>query len=90
MGSIVRRHFHNMATNLIGHFQLLGMEHRLVAGIELRQDKVQPSQTVLRAAPNLDIFAPDYSQSLGEITGISWQKSDSKMVGTYLQDMISL
>jgi len=89
-GSVGRMHFNNMFTNLTGHFNLLGMDHRLLAGFELRQDKQDPTQGVFRTAPNLDLFAPSYSQGLGDVTFAFFQKSDTKMVGTYLQDMIAL
>jgi iron complex outermembrane receptor protein len=31
-----------MITNVIGHFQLFNMDHRFLAGVELRQDKRNP------------------------------------------------
>ncbi|BCA56561.1 Ferrichrome-iron receptor [Nitrospira sp. KM1] len=89
-GSIWHRHFHNMFTNVTGHFPLLGMDHRLLMGFELRQDKTDPTQGVFRTAPNLDLFAPSYGQGLGEQTFAFFSKSDSKMAGAYLQDLIEL
>ncbi|SLM50108.1 Ferrichrome iron receptor [Nitrospira japonica] len=89
-GSVWHRHFQNMFTNLTGHFKLLRMDHNLLVGFELRQDKTDPTQGVSATAPNLDLYAPDYSQGLGSVTSSFFQKSDSKMAGMYLQDMIAL
>ncbi|BCA56564.1 Ferrichrome-iron receptor [Nitrospira sp. KM1] len=85
-----QRHFHNMFTNLTGRFKLLEMEHNLLAGFELRQDKTDPTEGVSRTAPNIDLYAPNYSQGLGPITAPFLLKDDSKMAGVYLQDMIAL
>lgn len=79
-----------MITNLIRHVQILGMDHRLLAGIELRQDVVNPSAFTFNEVSSLDLFAPNYSQGLGTVTGAGYTKGDAKMAGLYLQDMISL
>ncbi|SLM50111.1 Ferrichrome iron receptor [Nitrospira japonica] len=89
-GSMWHQHFNNMFTNVLGHFQVFGMDHRLLTGFELRQDKQEPLQTVGKDATNLDIFAPDYSQGLGAANSEFFQKSDTKMAGMYLQDLIAL
>lgn len=88
--AVARRHFHNMFTNVVGHVRLLGMDHRLLAGVELRQDKNDPSSFTITDAPNLDIFTPNYAPGLGPVTFAGLVKNDSKMVGAYLQDMINL
>lgn len=90
VGSVWHKHFHNMFTNLTGRFDLLGMGHNFLAGVEFRQDKTDSSTAVSRRAPNLDLFAPDYSQGLGGITAASLLKDDSKMAGAYLQDLVAL
>ncbi|MGC4097107.1 MAG: TonB-dependent siderophore receptor [Nitrospira sp.] len=90
VGSIWRRHFNNMFTNLTGRFKLFGMDHHLLTGFELRQDKTDPGEGVIREAPNIDLYAPNYSQGLGTITGSYFLKDDSKMVGAYFQDIIAL
>ncbi|BCA56575.1 Ferrichrome-iron receptor [Nitrospira sp. KM1] len=89
-GSMWHRHFHNTFTNLTGHFDLLGMDHRLLAGIELRQDKTDPSQGSSRNAPDLDIFAPNYSLTLSGPTDSFLIKSDMKAAGVYLQDLMAI
>jgi len=89
-GPVWRRHFHNMFTNLTGHFDLFGMDHRLLTGFELRHDKTDPSQGTFGVAPDLDLFAPNYSQALGSLGTQYFNKGDAKMVGVYLQDMITL
>ncbi len=89
-GSGLRRQFHNMFTNLTGNFNLLGMDHHLLTGIEFRLDRTDPSQGMFGTAPDLDVFAPNYSQPLGLLNSPFFQQDDAKMVGAYLQDMISL
>lgn len=87
--SVERQHFNNMITNVIGHFKFLQMDHRFLAGVELRQDKRNPSNFTLNSASNLDLFAPVY-QDLGAPFFSIYSKQDTKMAGVYLQDMVSL
>lgn len=89
-GSVWHRHFHNMFTNLTGRFNLFGMDHRFLAGLELRQDKTDPSQGTFGAAPDLDLFAPDYAVRIGRLDTQYFSKDDAKMVGGYVQDMIAI
>ncbi len=89
-GSGWRRQFHNMFTNLTGQFDLFGMNHRLLTGLELRLDKTDPSQGQFGIAPDLDVFAPNYSQPLGLLNSPYFQQDEARMVGAYVQDMITL
>lgn len=89
--SIQRDHHHSMITNLVGHFALLEMEHTLLTGVELRQDKENPSFRRPFNTTPLDIFAPDYSTPTGPFPiNPLFSKSDNKTAALYVQDQITI
>lgn len=88
--SLGRQHVHNMITNLIGHFRIWEMDHTLLTGVELRQNRLNPGGLATRTAPSLDIFAPNYSLQPGAVISTSFSESDTKQAAFYLQDQIDL
>jgi iron complex outermembrane recepter protein len=88
--AVGREHHHTMLTNLIGRFRLLNMDHTFLTGVELRQDKFNPRNVMIAAAPPIDLFTPDYSPGLGSTTSAFLTKQDSKLAGAYVQDQIAL
>ncbi|BCA56553.1 Ferrichrome-iron receptor [Nitrospira sp. KM1] len=92
--SLARSHYHSMITNVIGHFKLLDMDHTLLTGVELRQQRSNPSQQILRLGSSLsfDLYAPDYSINPYTAPIVSNSKFDQglSLVGVYFQDQIAL
>ncbi|WP_255458602.1 TonB-dependent receptor [Nitrospira sp. KM1] len=92
--SISRSHMHSMVTNLVGHFKILEMDHTLLTGLELRQERANPTVLTNRggASLNLDIFSPNYGINPfnAPITATNYQEGELKLAGVYLQDQIAL
>ena len=88
---VARRHANSMITNLVGHFRLFEMEHTLLTGVELRQEKTDQSIYTVAEAPPLDLFAPDYSLPPLPFTGdrVSF-RADNKTAAVYLQDQVTI
>jgi iron complex outermembrane recepter protein len=88
---IARRHAHSMITNLVGHFRFFEMDHTVLTGLELRQEKTDRSSYTFATAPPLDLFDPDYSVRplpfTGDVVNFS---NDIKTLGFYLQDQIAI
>jgi len=89
--AVARRHAHSMVTNLVGHLRVLDMDHTLLTGVELRQEKTDQFQFTSAAAPPLDLFAPNYSIPPSPFTGdlVSLQ-GDNKTAAFYLQDQVTI
>ncbi|MGD9726428.1 MAG: TonB-dependent siderophore receptor [Nitrospiraceae bacterium] len=88
---VARRHAHSMITNLVGHTRFLSMDHTLLAGVELRQEKTDQSVYTMAAAPPLDLFAPDYSLRPLAFDGQPVNfKADNKTAAFYAQDQITI
>ncbi|BCA56571.1 Ferrichrome-iron receptor [Nitrospira sp. KM1] len=92
--SIARAHYHDMITNVIGHFRIFEMDHTLLTGLELRQERSNPSQQVLRMDPSLslDLYAPNYGINPYNAPIVSNSRFDQgqSLAGVYLQDQIAL
>lgn len=58
--AVARRHANSMVTNLVGHIRFLEMDHTLLTGVELRQEKTDQFIFTSGSAPSLDLFAPNY------------------------------
>lgn len=88
---VARRHANSMVTNLVGHFRFLDMDHTLLTGIELRQEKTDQSNYTVAGAPPLDLFAPDYSLPPLPFTGdrVSF-RADNKTAAVYMQDQVTI
>lgn len=89
--AIARRHAHSMITNVVGHFRFFDMDHTLLTGVELRQEKTDRSVYTFAAAPPLDLFAPDYSLSPLAFTGdLVNFNNDTKSAGLFVQDQVTI
>lgn len=88
---VARRHANSMVTNLVGHFRLLEMDHTLLSGVELRQEKTDQFNFTSTLAPPLDLFAPDYGLAPSPFDGDGIrQKADNKTAAVYLQDQVTI
>ncbi len=88
---VSRRHANSMITNLVGHLQFLNMEHTLLTGVELRQEKTDQSIYTFAAAPPLDLFAPNYSLPPLAFDGPRNSfNADNKTAGFYAQDQVTI
>ncbi len=90
---VARYHAHSMVTNVVGHVRVLDMDHTLLAGVELRQEKTDQFVFSGDVAPTLDLFAPNYSQAPVPALGALFQGSfqaDNKTAAAYVQDQIAL
>lgn len=89
--AVARRHAHSMVTNLVGHLRVLDMDHTLLTGIELRQEKTDQFIFTSAGAPPLDLFAPNYSIPPSPFTGnqVSLQ-ADNKTAAFYMQDQVTI
>ncbi|BCA56535.1 Ferrichrome-iron receptor [Nitrospira sp. KM1] len=89
-----RSHYHDMITNLIGHFRLLEMDHTLLTGFELREQRFNPLQNTQRRGPSLDLdlFAPNYSINPYSAPFFSSNRFDQaqKVAAAYIQDQVAL
>ncbi|BCA56587.1 Ferrichrome-iron receptor [Nitrospira sp. KM1] len=89
--AVNRRHAHSMITNLVGHLRFLEMDHTLLTGFELRQEKVDQFQFQFDAAPPLDLFAPNYGLPPLPFTNPpSSLTGDTQTAGFYAQDQITI
>lgn len=88
---VARRHANSMITNLVGHLRVLNMDHTLLTGVELRQEKTDQFIFTSALAPSLDLFAPDYSLPPAPFTGDRVNsKADNKSAGFYIQDQVTI
>ncbi|MEO5955215.1 MAG: TonB-dependent receptor [Nitrospiraceae bacterium] len=89
--ALARRHANSMVTNVVGHLRFLEMDHTLLTGVELRQEKTDQFVFTSALAPPLDLFAPDYSLAPSPFDGdrVSLQ-ADNKSAGFYVQDQVSI
>lgn len=88
---VSRRHANSMITNLVGHVRFLNMDHTLLSGVELRQEKTDQSIFTFAAAPPLDLFAPDYSLPPLPFNGPRNKfNADNKSAGFYVQDQMTI
>lgn len=89
--SVARRHAHSMVTNVVGHVRVLDMDHTLLAGVELRQEKTDQFTFTFADAPSLDLFAPNYSLPPPPFTGDHrFFQADNKTAAFYVQDQITI
>jgi len=91
--AIARYHAHSMVTNVVGHVRLLDMDHTLLTGVELRQEKTDQFIFSGDSAPALDLFAPNYSLAPAPALGTIFQGSfqaDNKTAAVYVQDQVAL
>ncbi|HNP61848.1 MAG TPA: TonB-dependent siderophore receptor [Nitrospirales bacterium] len=88
---VARRHAHSMVTNVVGHLQFLNMEHTLLTGVELRQEKTDQFTFAFGEAPPLDLYNPDYSLRPNPFDGPRISNvGDTKSVGVYMQDQVTI
>ncbi len=89
--AVARRHAHSMVTNVVGHLRILDMDHTLLTGVELRQEKTDQFTFTFAAAPPLDLFAPNYSLPPSPFTGNNrYFQADNKTAAFYVQDQIAI
>ncbi|SLM50083.1 Ferrichrome iron receptor [Nitrospira japonica] len=89
--AINRRHADSMITNLIGHLRFLEMDHTLLTGFELRQEKTDQFMYQVGAAPPLDLYAPDYSIPPLPFTDPPNNfLATNRTAGFYMQDQIAI
>lgn len=89
--AVARRHAHSMVTNVVGHFRVLEMDHTLLTGVELRQEKTDQFIFTFAGAPPLDLFAPNYSLPPSPFTGDNrYFQADNKTAAFYVQDQITI
>ena len=89
--AVARRHAHSMVTNVVGHFRVLDMDHTLLTGVELRQEKTDQFIFTFAGAPSLDLFAPNYSLPPSPFTGNNRSfQGDNKTAAFYVQDQITI
>ncbi|MBX3346541.1 MAG: TonB-dependent receptor [Nitrospira sp.] len=88
---IARRHANSMITNVVGHIRLLEMDHTLLTGVELRQEKTDRFAFTFAGASPIDLFAPDYSLTPLPFTNdLISSQSDNKTAAWYVQDQITI
>lgn len=88
---VARRHAHSMVTNVVGHLEFLNMEHTLLTGVELRQEKTDQFTFAFGEAPPLDLYNPDYSLRPNPFDGPRISNvGDTKSVGVYMQDQVTI
>ncbi|MCS6287695.1 MAG: TonB-dependent receptor [Nitrospira sp.] len=88
---VARRHANSMVTNVVGHLRLLDMDHTLLTGVELRQEKTDQFIFTFAGAPPLDLFAPDFSLSPLPFDGNrAGFKADNKTAAAYVQDQVTI
>lgn len=89
--AVARRHAHSMITNVVGHLRFLDMDHTLLTGVELRQEKTDQFIFTFAGAPTLDLFAPNYSLPPSPFTGDNRSfQADNKTAALYLQDQVTI
>ena len=80
-----------MITNVVGHLRLFEMDHTLLTGVELRQEKTDRFAFQFGDAPPIDLFAPNYSLSPLPFTNdLVSSQSDNKTAAFYLQDQMTI
>lgn len=88
---IARRHANSMITNVVGHMRFLEMDHTLLTGVELRQEKTDRFAFTFAGAPPIDLFAPDYSLTPLPFTGdLVSSRSENRTAGIYVQDQVTI
>ena len=88
---IARRHANSMITNIVGHIRFLDMDHTLLTGVELRQEKTDRFAFTFAGAPPIDLFAPDYSLTPLPFTGdLISSQSENKTAAFYVQDQVTI
>ena len=88
---VARRHANSMVTNVVGHVHVLNMDHTLLTGVELRQEKTDQFRFIFAGAPPLDLFAPDYSLNPLPFTGNGASlNADNKTAAFYVQDQVTI
>jgi iron complex outermembrane receptor protein len=88
---VARRHANSMVTNVAGHLRLFEMNHTLLTGVELRQEKTDQFLFTFAPAPPLDLFAPDYSLRPLPFDGDRLNnRGDNKTAAFYVQDQITI
>lgn len=88
---IARRHANSMITNVVGHLRFLEMDHTLLTGVELRQEKTDRFAFTFSGAPPIDLFAPNYSLSPLPFTNdLISSQSDNKTAAFYVQDQATI
>ncbi|MGC3975771.1 MAG: TonB-dependent receptor [Nitrospira sp.] len=88
---IARRHANSMVTNVVGHLRFLEMDHTLLTGVELRQEKTDRFAFTFAGAPSINLFAPDYSLSPLPFTGdLVSSQSENRTAGVYVQDQVTI
>ena len=88
---VSRRHANSIITNLVGHVRFLNMDHTLLTGVELRQEKTDQSFFTFAGAPPLDLYAPDYSLPPLVFNGPRNSfNADNKIAGFYAQDQVTI
>lgn len=88
---IARRHANSMITNVVGHIRFLEMDHTLLTGVELRQEKTDRFAFTFAGAPPIDLFAPDYSLTPLPFTGdLVSSRSENRTAGIYVQDQVTI
>lgn len=89
--AVARRHANSMITNVVGHLRFLDMDHTLLTGVELRQEKTDQFIFTSGLAPSLDLFAPNYSLNPLPFDGDRVNsKADNKSAGFYVQDQVTI
>jgi iron complex outermembrane recepter protein len=81
--------YYELTTNAVGRFSTGSIEHELLVGFDLsnRDDR---SQSTTREAAPIDLFDPDFGESLGAITATSDTATFTDAIGIYVQDQIAL
>jgi iron complex outermembrane receptor protein len=88
---IARRHANSMITNVVGHLRILEMDHTLLTGVELRQEKTDRFAFTFSGAPPIDLFAPNYSLAPLPFTNdLISSQSDNKTAALYVQDQVTI
>ncbi|HJU05276.1 MAG TPA: TonB-dependent receptor [Nitrospiraceae bacterium] len=88
---VARRHANSMITNVVGHLRVFDMDHTLLTGVELRQEKTDQFIFTFASAPPLDLFAPNYSLSPLPFDGPRTNlKADNKTAAFYVQDQVTI
>jgi iron complex outermembrane receptor protein len=89
--AVARRHANSMVTNLVGRLRFLDMDHTLLTGVELRQEKTDQFIFTMAQAPPLDLFAPDYSLAPLPFDGDRINnRADNKTAAFYMQDQVTI
>jgi iron complex outermembrane receptor protein len=77
-------------TSVTGRFETWGIEHQVLAGVELLSDRAK-DRIVFDTIDSINIFDPDYApESRRPLTVFQDEVTQTVSVGLYLQDQITL